>query len=64
MTPVMITGDHKATATAIARELGILDDSAAACGVELDSLMSKSLSAMSRGIGFTPGYPRTISSES
>jgi len=39
MTPVMITGDHKATATAIARELGILDDSAAALsGVELDSL--------------------------
>jgi len=37
--PVMITGDHIATATAIARELGILDDSGEALsGMELDAM--------------------------
>ncbi len=37
--PVMITGDHKDTAVAIARELGIIDDPAQAItGAELDSI--------------------------
>ncbi len=37
--PVMITGDHKATAVAIAKELGILEDEAQALtGTELDQL--------------------------
>lgn len=37
--PVMITGDHKATAVAIARDLGILDSSSQALtGAELDEL--------------------------
>jgi Ca2+-transporting ATPase len=35
---VMITGDHKITAMAIARELGILKDGEALTGVELDKL--------------------------
>ncbi|MDL2215686.1 cation-translocating P-type ATPase [Ruminococcaceae bacterium OttesenSCG-928-N02] len=39
MRPVMITGDHKDTATAIARELGILtDDSQAITGAQLDAI--------------------------
>jgi Ca2+-transporting ATPase len=35
---VMITGDHKATAIAIARELGIMKDGLAYSGTELDAL--------------------------
>jgi Ca2+-transporting ATPase len=39
ITPVMITGDHKTTATAIARELGILTEGAKAItGRELDGM--------------------------
>lgn len=36
--PVMITGDHKATAVAVAKELGILRHGNALSGVELDKL--------------------------
>jgi len=35
---VMITGDHKLTAVAIAKELGIMDDDLALTGAELDKL--------------------------
>lgn len=39
ITPIMITGDHKDTAVAIAREIGILSDvSQAVFGSELDSM--------------------------
>ena len=39
ITPIMITGDHKDTAVAIAKELGILNDaSAAITGAELDKI--------------------------
>ncbi|HEX2110230.1 MAG TPA: cation-translocating P-type ATPase [Gaiellaceae bacterium] len=38
VTPVMITGDHPLTATAIARELGILTDGRAVTGAELDAM--------------------------
>ena len=42
--PVMITGDHKDTAVAIAKELGILDDpSQAVTGSALDSLSDEEL---------------------
>ena len=42
--PVMITGDHRDTAIAIARELGILDDeSQAVTGARLDSLSDDEL---------------------
>jgi P-type Ca2+ transporter type 2C len=36
--PVMITGDHEATAVAIAKELDILDDGEVLTGAELDKL--------------------------
>ena len=36
--PIMITGDHKVTAMAVARELGILRKGKALSGVELDEL--------------------------
>ena len=42
--PVMITGDHKDTAVAIARELGIIEDaSEAITGAELDAISDEDL---------------------
>lgn len=42
--PVMITGDHKVTAAAIARRIGILKDDSEACeGAEIDSLSDDEL---------------------
>jgi P-type Ca2+ transporter type 2C len=41
---VMITGDHQETATAIARELGIMNGFAAISGLELERLTDKALS--------------------
>ena len=42
--PVMITGDHKITATAIAKELGILqDESEAITGAELEEMSDEDL---------------------
>lgn len=44
--PVMITGDHKDTAVAIAKQLGILEDEAnALTGAELDALTDEYLTA-------------------
>lgn len=46
ITPIMITGDHIATASAIAKELGILnDDDRAITGIELDNMSDKELDA-------------------
>ena len=36
--PIMITGDHKVTAVAVARELGIMKDGIAVSGVELETM--------------------------
>jgi Ca2+-transporting ATPase len=41
--PVMITGDHPATAAAVARELGILDEGRAVTGAELDAMDDEEL---------------------
>ena len=44
ITPIMITGDHIKTATAIARDLGILEtDDIAITGVELDKMSDEEL---------------------
>ncbi|MCX7973566.1 MAG: cation-translocating P-type ATPase [Candidatus Aminicenantes bacterium] len=43
---VMITGDHKLTAVAIARELGILKDGLALTGTELDKLSDDQLESL------------------
>jgi P-type Ca2+ transporter type 2C len=49
--PVMITGDHPATALAIARELGLADGAGrAVTGAELDRLDQRALVAESAGI--------------
>lgn len=49
--PVMITGDHIATAKAIARELGIFEDGdRAITGAELDEMSEDELSAQVSGI--------------
>ncbi len=43
---VMITGDHKLTAVAIAKELGLLKEGVAATGVELDNMTNEQLDAL------------------
>jgi Ca2+-transporting ATPase len=49
--PVMITGDHVVTASAIARELGILvDGDKAITGAELDAMTDDELDAVVEGI--------------
>ncbi len=49
ITPVMITGDHLATATAVARQLGIFrDGDLALTGAELDALSDRELAARVR----------------
>jgi Ca2+-transporting ATPase len=43
---VMITGDHKLTAVAIARELGILKEGAAFTGAEIDNMSDEEFEAL------------------
>ena len=49
--PIMITGDHKVTAAAIAKRIGILEDESEACeGAEIDSLSDEELKDFVEGI--------------
>jgi Ca2+-transporting ATPase len=50
ITPVMITGDHPATARAIAEELGILDSGRVMSGPELAALSAEDLTARVRDV--------------
>ena len=59
--PVMITGDHKTTALAIAREIRIYKDGdVAITGAELEKLTEKSSLRQSQNIPFMPGLPLNI----
>ena len=51
ITPVMITGDHPLTATAIAREIGLLDGRRIVSGQELSTLADEDLAREVRHIG-------------
>ncbi len=49
--PIMITGDHKITAAAIAKRIGILHDISEACeGAEIDKLTDEELKVFVEGI--------------
>lgn len=49
--PIMITGDHKVTASAIAQRIGILKDSSEACeGADIESLSDDELKDFVEGI--------------
>jgi Ca2+-transporting ATPase len=49
--PIMITGDHKVTAAAIAKRIGILEQESEACeGAEIDSLSDEELKDFVEGI--------------
>lgn len=51
MKPIMITGDHKVTAAAIAKKIGILKDESEACeGMEIDGLSDEELKDFVEGI--------------
>ena len=60
---IMITGDHVMTASAIARELGILsDDSEAITGAELANLTDERFTRTSANTAYTRGYRRPTKS--
>ena len=49
--PIMITGDHKVTAAAIAKRIGILEDESEACeGAEIDKMSDEELKDFVEGI--------------
>lgn len=49
--PIMITGDHKVTAAAIAKRIGILENESEACeGAEIDSMSDEELKNFVEGI--------------
>lgn len=49
--PIMITGDHKVTAAAIAKRIGILEQESEACeGAEIDALSEEELKEFVEGI--------------
>ncbi len=51
MRPVMITGDHRTTAAAIAKRIGILEDFSEVCeGIELDALSDEEMKSFVEGI--------------
>ncbi len=58
---VMITGDHRDTALAIARRLGIAEDGTQCIsGAELDRMDDAALQERAETAAVFPGAPRTI----
>lgn len=63
--PVMITGDHKITAAAIAKRIGILKDLSEACeGAEIENMSDEELRDLSRRFLSMQGFRRNIRSGS
>ena len=61
--PIMITGDHKVTAAAIAKRIGILEDESEACeGAEIDKLSDEELKDFVEGFPYMPVFLRNIKS--
>ena len=61
--PIMITGDHKVTAAAIAKRIGILEDESEACeGAEIDKLSDEELKDFVEEFPYMPVFLRNIKS--
>ena len=60
--PIMITGDHKVTAAAIAKRIGILENESEACeGAVIDPMSDEELKDFVEGISFVIAFSASLS---